>query len=249
VGAWALVLGLLVAPPAISAGQDPEPTEPPTASSPVPPVDRPPPPEGGPETEEAEPVPAPGAEPARSEGTGAPAAAPEPEVVATAPRPSPDRVAGAAAAFAVSIGDNFYSPKTISVTAGDTVTWTNGGTVQHSVTAQGGSFDTGVFGPGGSRSVTFSTPGTFPYYCTVHGLAQSGVVKVEAAPAGGRAGGGSREGSRGPSEADAVAAPDAAGSATGLPSTGLDLLPPAAVGILLLLIGFAIRFRDWIGPA
>ena len=40
------------------------------------------------------------------------------------------------------MGDNFYSPATVSVFVGDTVTWRNTGAAQHSATADDGSFDT-----------------------------------------------------------------------------------------------------------
>ena len=95
-------------------------------------------------------------------------------------------MAKVAAVKTVSIGDNFYSPRTISIKVGDTVTWRNDGAAPHSATADGGSFDTGVFNGGQSRSETFSTAGTVPYFCTVHGQAQSGTIEVRSSGGGGR---------------------------------------------------------------
>jgi plastocyanin len=158
------------------------------------------------------------------------------EVSAT---PDQEGIARAAGSVTVSMGDNFYSPASVSIDIGDTVTWTNGGQAQHSATATDGSFDTGVFGPGGSRSNTFTQAGTFNYFCTVHGNAQSGTVTVASASGGGD----------GPSEADAVASGGAGGSSTGLPASGSNALPPLVVGLLLLAAGLAIRLRARPGAA
>lgn len=77
----------------------------------------------------------------------------------------------------VSVEDNFYSPKTVTLSVGDTVTWTWMGANQHTVT-----FDDG---PGSATQSTggfqrvFDAAGTYPYHCLVHGLAMSGTVTVQ----------------------------------------------------------------------
>ena len=178
-----------------------------------------------------------------------PAPAPAPQTIATGDQaevsaPKQERFAAAASSLTVSIGDNFYSPASVTIDVGDTVTWTNNGQAQHSATASDGSFDTGIFGPGGSRSHTFNQAGSFDYFCSVHGTAQSGTITVaSASSAGGGGSGGGGGGGGGPSEADAVASSDAGGSSSSLPSTGSDLLPPLAVGLLLLVGGLALRLR------
>ena len=50
-----------------------------------------------------------------------------------------------------------------------TVTWMNAGTTMHSTTAIDKSFNTRNLQPGETKSVTFSTPGTFVYHCIFHG--------------------------------------------------------------------------------
>ena len=60
------------------------------------------------------------------------------------------------------------------------MTWVNEGPSSHSATADDGSFDTGVFPEGESRSVTFEDVGTFTYICTPH-PDMEGTVIVEAA--------------------------------------------------------------------
>jgi LPXTG-motif cell wall-anchored protein len=148
-----------------------------------------------------------------------------------------------AASALVSVGDNFYSPATVSIAVGDTVTWRNNGQAQHSATASNGSFDTGVFGAGQSRSHTFNTAGTFSYFCTVHGTAQSGTVRVAAASGVGGGGGGNDDtgATAGQSEADAVASAGAAGDANTLPLTGFASMGLAIIGLVLVASGMAVR--------
>ena len=57
---------------------------------------------------------------------------------------------------------------TLQVRVGTTVTWTNQDSVPHSVTFNNGMKDSGLLNQGQSFSYTFTTPGTYPYYCTVH---------------------------------------------------------------------------------
>lgn len=78
--------------------------------------------------------------------------------------PSSPAVSGSA----VKITNFSFSPATLMVKVGDTVTWTNQDTVGHSATADDNSFDTGVMPTGQSGSVTFSKVGTYAYHCSVH---------------------------------------------------------------------------------
>jgi plastocyanin len=43
--------------------------------------------------------------------------------------------AGGAAGAAISIGDNFYNPSSVTIAPGTTVTWTNNGAITHTVTS------------------------------------------------------------------------------------------------------------------
>jgi plastocyanin len=69
----------------------------------------------------------------------------------------------------VTMKDFEFTAKEIKVKAGTTVTWTNAGTTAHSATAIDRSFNTRNLQPGETKSVTFSTPGTFVYHCVFHG--------------------------------------------------------------------------------
>jgi plastocyanin len=82
----------------------------------------------------------------------------------------------------VSIASFAFDPASVTVTVGDSVTWTNDDTAAHTATGAGGAFDTGSIDVGGTASVTFNTAGTINYICTFH-PAMTGTVVVEAAAA------------------------------------------------------------------
>ena|ERR1700686_1274303 len=66
--------------------------------------------------------------------------------------------------------DNFnFSPGTVSVSAGATVTWTNHDNVPHAVTSAGNQFKKSPVLKAGERfSNTFAKPGTYSYFCSIH---------------------------------------------------------------------------------
>lgn len=68
----------------------------------------------------------------------------------------------------VSIANMAFSPATLTVTAGTTVTWTNSDGMAHTVTADNSSFDSGNMAMGAKYSKVFSTPGTYAYHCIIH---------------------------------------------------------------------------------
>ena len=76
--------------------------------------------------------------------------------------------AALAADHAVAISGFAFSPKAVTVTVGDTITWTNSDATAHTATADDGSFDTGDLDKGDSKSVTFDKAGSFTYYCRFH---------------------------------------------------------------------------------
>src|SRR5204862_250029 len=63
---------------------------------------------------------------------------------------------------AVEIKDFAFGPATLTVKSGSKVTFRNSDSTNHTATATGGGgFDTGTIGPGSSKAVTLSSPGTF----------------------------------------------------------------------------------------
>jgi plastocyanin len=103
-----------------------------------------------------------------------------------------------------------FDPDELSVAAGTTLLVANVGGKPHTLTADDGSFDTGIIDPGaqGGRfagdnaSVTLNQAGTFKFHCEIHPAAMKGVVTVtgEAAAAG------PAQASAGPREVDVGAA-------------------------------------------
>jgi plastocyanin len=97
-----------------------------------------------------------------------------------------------AASRSVTIVDNAFNPDNITVLVGDSVTWRNTGQRGHSVKADDGSFDSSpgcsfqntssCMAKDGTFTVTFSQPGSYFYYCAVHGspngVGMAGVVTV-----------------------------------------------------------------------
>src|SRR5262245_20019613 len=81
----------------------------------------------------------------------------------------------------VTITNNNFEPKTITIKAGSEVTWENKeGT--HTVTADDGSWTSAALTAGKTYSYKFDKPGEYPYYCSFHGGKgghdMSGVVNV-----------------------------------------------------------------------
>src|SRR2546428_255460 len=71
----------------------------------------------------------------------------------------------------------FFSPANLTVKVGKTVTWVNKDTVTHTVTSDGSSlFDSGFMPTGATFQFTFTTTGTYPYYCTVHPFMKGTIV-------------------------------------------------------------------------
>lgn len=87
----------------------------------------------------------------------------------------------------VAIKNYAFSPGSLTVHVGDTVTWTNDDTAPHTVTTSSGpkSFDSGELQKGQSWSYTFTTPGTYQYYCAVHPDMTASVTVVSGGGGGG----------------------------------------------------------------
>lgn len=68
----------------------------------------------------------------------------------------------------VSIKNIAFSPTTLTVAVGTTVTWTNNDNMTHTVTANDNSFDSGNLAYGATFSYKFNAAGTFNYHCSYH---------------------------------------------------------------------------------
>jgi plastocyanin len=207
-------------------------------------------------------------------GTGTTTTTPAPDAVNTGPvvSVSSDPQGRGAKAAASSSNDvtikNFkFKPKTLTISTGDTVTWTNQDSVEHDATAKkGGEHWTKKLKKGKSGSHTFDQAGKFAYYCSIH-PDMKGTIEVKGSSSGGGGGGGSKDGSGGNgasgsssggtspttsdgftpttgtgSESTAGTSPTAGGSSGTLPKTGLPALPLVVAGLGLLALGGLLRW-------
>lgn len=65
--------------------------------------------------------------------------------------------------------DNFsFGPQTLTVPVGSTVTWTNRDDIPHTVVSTDDVFKSKVRDTDEKFSYTFTKPGTYAYYCSIH---------------------------------------------------------------------------------
>ena len=136
----------------------------------------------------------------------------------------------------VEISGFAYSPAELTITAGDTVTWTNLDAVEHTATATDGSWDTGLLGQGATGSITFTTPGTYDYLCTPH-PSMTGRIVVAAAS--------QQSATPAPTPSSGGALPDVAMSADTGSATVMTLLGTLLVGVALLLVALQAVVRGF----
>ncbi len=94
--------------------------------------------------------------------------------------------AAGATTIVITVGDNFYSPQTVSIHPGDVVTWQyQGGTNSHPTVSDTNAWTSFTINSANvSKSLTFATTGAFPYHCSFHGapgVGMYGVITVAAA--------------------------------------------------------------------
>lgn len=99
------------------------------------------------------------------------------------PNPSPANKttdSTASTSNSVSIQNYAFSPATINVKKGTTVTWTNQDSVQHDVTSDNGTGPKSeLLAKGKSYSYTFNDVGTFAYHCTPHPYMKATVIVTQ----------------------------------------------------------------------
>jgi plastocyanin len=165
--------------------------------------------------------------------------------------------AHAAADPGVTISDFQFSASTVTVHAGQTITWTNDGPSSHTATARNGSFDTGILKKGASASHTFTQPGTFTYFCRIHPFMHGTVIVQPAitAPAASTPAASTPAASTPaashnptPTTTQPSGAPTPTPTQTGpsssratLPFTGLNLIAVTVFGFVLIGLGLTLR--------
>jgi len=89
-------------------------------------------------------------------------------------------VAALAADAEVKIDNFTFSPQRLTVKAGTTVTWINEDDIPHTVASDTKLFKSKALDTDDKFSFTFTTPGTFDYFCSLHPHMTATIV-VEAA--------------------------------------------------------------------
>ena len=139
----------------------------------------------------------------------------------------------------VTIADFQFTPATITIHVGDTVTWVNNGPSAHTATASNNSFNTGVLQKGKSASHTFTTAGTFSYICSIHPFMHGTVIVLAntttTTPT---------STSTTPSTTATTPSTTASPTAGQLPMTGFALAGTVLAGLLLSGVGFTLRKRS-----
>jgi plastocyanin len=77
-------------------------------------------------------------------------------------------VVSATGEVAGTIQDNTFDPNPVTLTVGQTVTFTNEDSIAHTITLDDGSCDTGNIEGGASAGMTFSAAGSYPFHCNIH---------------------------------------------------------------------------------
>lgn len=145
-----------------------------------------------------------------------------------------------AASHSVSINDGFFSPANLTITVGDTVSWTNVDDSPHTVTADGGAFASGNLDGGATFSWTFISAGTFTYVCSYHDD-MVGTITVVAAMAPAAASATTGAAGAAPSTPPTTAATHDAGAHAGTPPNTAIPAPGRLAGWLSpLLIGLGL---------
>lgn len=61
-----------------------------------------------------------------------------------------------------------FDPSTVTIKAGESVTWTNQDSANHTVVADDGEFTSGGLAKGDAFTFKFEAAGTYAYHCSVH---------------------------------------------------------------------------------
>jgi plastocyanin len=86
-----------------------------------------------------------------------------------------------AATTGIKITKTGFSPKSVTIAFGDSVTWTNTDTADHQVVADSGSFASPILKHNQTYTFTFKTAGRFPYHDAIRSTLR-GTIRVNGPP-------------------------------------------------------------------
>ena len=81
-------------------------------------------------------------------------------------------------AVEIKMVDIKFDPQNATASAGQQVCWVNEDTIDHNAVADGGQFESDLFGKGKTFTTTLDSPGEYPYVCTIH-PGMTGTITVE----------------------------------------------------------------------
>jgi plastocyanin len=93
-------------------------------------------------------------------------------------RPAQTPVVSKEALVSVEIRDFDFSPRYLTIRTGSSVTWTNYDAAPHDAADVAGSWSTPILRKGETSTVSFDSPGSYEYLCTIH-PAMKGTLVVE----------------------------------------------------------------------
>ena len=79
----------------------------------------------------------------------------------------------------ISARDNQFVPQNVTVTAGTKLVWNNDGRNDHNIVPDGNTpfgVETSAFGPKATYEYVADKPGTYPYFCSIHGTSTKGMI-------------------------------------------------------------------------
>jgi plastocyanin len=101
---------------------------------------------------------------------------------AETPSAGPTAVRAATSPAAIRIDNFSYSPPTLVIAPGTTVTWTNADDDAHTVVEKDRKFKSGALDTDDTFSQTFTAPGEFEYFCSLHPRMVGKIVVKPAGP-------------------------------------------------------------------
>jgi plastocyanin len=94
--------------------------------------------------------------------------------------PTPSTPSSSPQNYNIEIKSFAFSPSTLTIHKGDTVTWTNYDSMGHTVTSNSGNeLNSGTLSNTQTYSHTFNTVGTFAYRCTIHPSMQATIIVTQ----------------------------------------------------------------------
>ncbi|MEK6719625.1 MAG: cupredoxin domain-containing protein [Chloroflexota bacterium] len=109
-------------------------------------------------------------------GAATPAPA-QSQTPATNPPAGVCAVSSDAPGVTVTVVDFAFDPTPVTATVGQPIGWTNQDGAPHTATLDEGDCATGTLAAGGGTgSLVFSEPGTYPYHCAIHSRMKGSIV-------------------------------------------------------------------------